>query len=199
MVELIRNWIVNLVVVILLSVLVDIILPNGSMRKYAKFVLGIMIVYVVMSPLIVAFRERFSLEEEIIRNTNALEMDDLKFQAQMIEDKYQDTILNLYKKRIEHQILYQIRKETKTAEIEATVSIDEDENSETYGAIKKVILRIDGRGKSVDFADIHVDASHSKTMTEIKEGGKKSIDYGKIKEMISSTYQISPEDIIIDG
>ncbi len=198
MIEVIRNWIVNLVVVILLSVLVDIILPNGSMRKYAKFVLGILIIFVVISPIIAAFQKGFSLEEEIFRNTHSLDMDDLKFQAQMIEDKYQDTILNLYKKKLQQQIMYQVRKETKTAEIEVVVSIDEDEKSETYGAIKKVILRTEGKGKTVDLADIHVDANHSETMAEVKEGGKTNIEYGKLREMISSTYQISPEDIIID-
>ncbi|MGI6705471.1 MAG: stage III sporulation protein AF [Clostridia bacterium] len=198
MAELIRNWIVNLVVVILLSVLVDIILPNGSMRKYAKFVLGIMIIFVVMSPIIAAFQKGFQLEEEIFHHTHVLDMDDLKYQAQTIEDKYQDTILNLYKKKLEQQIMYQVRKEAKTAGIEAVVSIIEDKNSESYGAIKKVILRTEGRGKTGDYEDVHVDANHSTSMTEIKEGGNPNIDYSRIREMISSTYQISPEDIIID-
>ncbi|NCA68462.1 MAG: hypothetical protein EOM87_10445 [Clostridia bacterium] len=46
------SWVLGIVGVILLSVLVDIILPNGQMNKYIKGIFAILFIYMLLTPIV---------------------------------------------------------------------------------------------------------------------------------------------------
>ncbi|APH04449.1 stage III sporulation protein AF [Bacillus weihaiensis] len=63
------EWITNIIVFILLAVIIDLLLPNSSMQKYAKMVISLLLIVVIINPIFKIFSKdmnevlrEFSLE-----------------------------------------------------------------------------------------------------------------------------------------
>lgn len=52
MIETLRAWIVNISTVVLFITAVEMLLPDNSLKKYSKFVLGLILITVLINPLI---------------------------------------------------------------------------------------------------------------------------------------------------
>jgi stage III sporulation protein AF len=49
------EWITNIIVFILLAVIIDLLLPNSSMQKYAKMVISLLLIMVIINPIFKIF------------------------------------------------------------------------------------------------------------------------------------------------
>ncbi|KEH95916.1 stage III sporulation protein AF [Clostridium massiliodielmoense] len=58
----IKQWVVNICTAIFFITAVEMILPNNSMKKYAKFVLGLILITVILNPIIKLFNRSFNFE-----------------------------------------------------------------------------------------------------------------------------------------
>ncbi|MFS0643972.1 stage III sporulation protein AF [Siminovitchia sp. 179-K 8D1 HS] len=52
---LLTEWITNIVIFIMLAMIVDMLLPNSSMRKYVKLVTGLLLITIVITPVFKLF------------------------------------------------------------------------------------------------------------------------------------------------
>jgi len=85
MIEWLREWIQNIIVIVLLATFADLLLPNSNMQKYAKMVFGLLVILTIISPVLSVF-DQFStnkfmqqLEQELnVKETNAMQMDQIK-------------------------------------------------------------------------------------------------------------------------
>ncbi|MCD3297735.1 stage III sporulation protein AF, partial [Clostridium botulinum] len=50
MIQSIRQWVISIATAIFFITAVEMILPNNSIKKYAKFVLGLILITVVINP-----------------------------------------------------------------------------------------------------------------------------------------------------
>lgn len=56
MMNLLTGWVRDLVILVIFASLVEMLLPNGALKKYVKVVMGFFIVTIVISPLLLALR-----------------------------------------------------------------------------------------------------------------------------------------------
>lgn len=49
------EWITNIIIFILLAVIIDLLLPNSSMQKYAKMVISLLLIIVIINPIFKLF------------------------------------------------------------------------------------------------------------------------------------------------
>ena len=76
--SIISNWIISIVGVVILSVLIDLILPEGQMQKYIKSVFSVVIVLTMVSPILkidissIDFNKFIYNESSVEINTNYL-------------------------------------------------------------------------------------------------------------------------------
>jgi len=49
--ELVREWVKNIFIIIIAVTFVEILLPPGSMSKYLKFIFSLIIMAIILSPL----------------------------------------------------------------------------------------------------------------------------------------------------
>lgn len=49
------EWITNIIVFILLAIVIDLLLPNSSMQKYAKMVISLLLIIVIINPIFKIF------------------------------------------------------------------------------------------------------------------------------------------------
>ncbi|MBM7660891.1 stage III sporulation protein AF [Bacillus mesophilus] len=61
--EFLTGWIANIIVFILLATIVDMLLPNSNLQRYAKMVTGLLLIVIILTPLFKFFSTNF---EEIL-------------------------------------------------------------------------------------------------------------------------------------
>lgn len=57
--EFITSWVTNIIVFVLLATVIDLLLPNSAMQKYAKMVIGLLLIAVIISPILKLFQSDF--------------------------------------------------------------------------------------------------------------------------------------------
>lgn len=45
------EWIANIILFIMLAVILDLLLPNSAMQKYAKMVISLLLIVIILSPI----------------------------------------------------------------------------------------------------------------------------------------------------
>ena len=55
MIDFLSNWAQGIIVAVIIATIIEMILPNGSSKKYVKVVVGIYILFTIISPIITKF------------------------------------------------------------------------------------------------------------------------------------------------
>ena len=144
MIEWISEWAGGIIVAVLIGTVIEMILPEGSSKKYIKVVIGVYVVFTIVTPVITKFTG------EGIEVSDVLEIDEYIDEAKeasevhnSIETSNQNSIMNIYidgmKKDIEAKV------EGKGYVVNAVeVKI---ENTENY-AIEQIGLDVERKSKS---------------------------------------------------
>lgn len=61
MIEWLANWLKEIILIVLLASFVDMLLPNSNMQKYARFILGLLIILTIISPIFELFTDNYSI------------------------------------------------------------------------------------------------------------------------------------------
>jgi len=100
MMEWISNWLQNIILIILLATFVDLLLPNSSMQKYAKMVLGLLVMVSIMSPVLNIFTEQLSitnlishLDEQVLVQQTIVEPEYDESDSEYTQINYQNKML----------------------------------------------------------------------------------------------------------
>ena len=79
------QWVISIVGVVFLSVLADIVLPQGQTNKYIKSIFAIVTVFVIVSPLPTLF-DSFADQTDLLFEQQTVSIDD-SFLNQLVESK----------------------------------------------------------------------------------------------------------------
>ena len=52
MVSFISSWVQGIIIAVIISTIIEMILPDGNIKKYVRTVIGTFIVFVIISPII---------------------------------------------------------------------------------------------------------------------------------------------------
>ena len=79
MVNWISSWAQGIVIAVIISTIIEMILPNGNIKKYVKTVIGVYIVFAIISPIISKITGKeislktFEIPEESSKVTSAID------------------------------------------------------------------------------------------------------------------------------
>jgi len=64
------TWVTNIIVFILFAIVLDMLIPNSSMQKYTKLVIGLLLTAIFLTPILSLFKEDFAsnLQHKIMTN-----------------------------------------------------------------------------------------------------------------------------------
>lgn len=93
--EILKNWVSDICVSILFMTAVELVLPENSMKKYSKFVLGLIFIVVVINPFVGFIKQDGNLYRDITMNEEYVN----KF------DTYLENNLDEYSERIKKSTL----------------------------------------------------------------------------------------------
>ena len=95
MMGILTDWITNIVIFILLAGVMDMLLPSSAMQKYAKMVLGLLLITLLLSPLFKlvsvdfdTLLASFSSAEYVEKNQMENMIENKKTEIQAVQDAY---------------------------------------------------------------------------------------------------------------
>lgn len=215
MINWINSWAQGIIVAVIISTVVEMILPDSKNKKYIKTVIGVYIVFTIVYPIMnkvwgktIDVNSIISKEKYI--NNNYIDMgDNLIANANInIEDTYVESTKADIKARLETKgyIVNKIDIEIET----------EDENN--YGQIKSLYLNLTNIDKSnnnentennnnienvTSIEKINVDISNNEnlrnTTNSINENTNNSNEnFNEVKELLENAYNVKKENIYIN-
>ena len=104
MIDLLKEWIINIASLVLFITAVEMLLPDNSLKKYCKFVLGLILMTVMINPIIKIFNKNFNIsvysqnisrtiyDEETINSIEKYKEESLKNTAKNFEINLQQII-----------------------------------------------------------------------------------------------------------
>ena len=171
MIEFLVSWAEQLIIALIIIIMLEMIIPNSSYRKYIKIILGIFILYVIFNPLMKNKINNFNIEQELKKQTQTVN----KIQNPTNSINYNTQIENVYKQKFKENL-----------------SISLNEKGYRLDNINQLELRI---SKLEENKDIKIDKV--KISEEKQEISKQDLE--KLKQEISTTYDIDISKILIES
>lgn len=53
------GWVSNIIIFVLLATVIDMLLPNSALQKYAKMVIGLLLIAIIITPILGLFNMDF--------------------------------------------------------------------------------------------------------------------------------------------
>lgn len=190
MIKIINSWAQKIIIVVIICTIIEMILPEGKNKKYIKTVIGIYVVFTIISPIIskinnntLDLNEYFKIENnETIETSNPIMVDTNEY----IEEVYKEKLRTDIKTKIE-AMNYSV----KNIDLEI-----ETESEETYGTILKLELCVLQKQQEPQQNNIQIEKIViGKEKKE--ESGIPDKEKEKIKQTISSIYYVPEKNIII--
>ena len=170
MIEFISTWVKGLGVAIVIVSIIEMILPNNKTKKYIKMVLGIYIIFNIISPL-VKNKDKLNLEN--------LNLNDYTVNTSTSVDQtsMNKRIETLYEDELEKDITKKLKeKGYDLSECKVTAKIDENENNKDETKISNIKIKVEKKVAKQS----EENSVENKIVTGIQQ--IKKVDIGKAKE-----------------
>ncbi len=201
--ELFREWIVTIISIIIFVTFIEILLPNSNHKRYISVIIGLLIMFVILKPLLGFVENGGDLGEGIMAASNQMEQMTLQNRVQQQQFSNNDMVLELYKEELKKQMSGRLETQLGVSAHDIELEIEETDQ-ESFGSIKGIyiVLREDEdtvNDSSSGIQEINVNVTiTSKSNNNIEDD---SILIGSRGEAIiddfSSFYQVSRDNISV--
>lgn len=192
--ELIKNFVVVLITLLIFIAAIEIIAPDNSMKKYVKFVLGLILTAVILSPILSVLLNGEnklkdsidSFQKEYTQNTKKSQQD-----KESILKLQEENFKNNLSKNCESMLEKQFKDLDFSCDIECDIDIEEE-----IFLIKSVNLTIEDKNikkvKKIKKVEIN---KGNKKINEEKENKNK--EFKDVVKFVSNEFQIDEDKINI--
>ncbi len=140
--EYIKNWITTIVVVSIIIIIIEMIIPSGKSKNYIKTISGMVIIIVIITPISQIISGRIDFTESLFKNQTYINKLEIKKNHEFFESKRNTMIINEYRNRIIEHIKYTTLKSNFVKAVEADIILNEDINSNDFGALRRIYVYI---------------------------------------------------------
>lgn len=203
--DFITSWVQGIIIAVIIGSIIEMLLPNGNSKKYIKVVIGVYIVFSIVSPIISKFTgSELKLESIIDINKYEEKIASYEIDTKNLENTNKYNIKEVYilnlkkdiKAKIEDkgyivnsiQIEIENTDEYKVKNINMTLSKRENKKEETEEKSINEIEKVN--------IEVKIENSTTEELAEMIRLTTKEIN--EIKEYISSVYEIDKKDININ-
>lgn len=209
LIEGLSTWAEQIIVAVVIATIIEMILPSGNNKKYIKAVIGVYILFTIISP--------------IIGKVTNIDLDDINYEKYFEQaDTYQtmsESLSTYNNKSVEEIYITNLKQDMKNKLEEKGYVIEninikiENKNENEYGGIEEIVLKVyskeeqstEKQRNTVQNAIIINKIENIKIRNTIQEtvntANKKEIDNGQkneIKEYLSNVYNVKKNNIKIN-
>lgn len=200
-VSFISSWLKDIVVLFIIISIAELIMPNGNLKRYVNLVIGLLIIFTIVSPIAKFVRLDFNLDQGII---NYSKPDDLLNIDERFFIQQEKQIEDLYKEKISKEVIELVEDRTKYKV--ASISIGIIESKERYGEIDYIELLVnknkDTKINKISIekvTPVYIDNDSTAISNKNLEDNDVNFEYKELEELLSNKYSIEKEKIIVKG
>lgn len=217
MIEWISNWAGGIVVAVIIGTVIEMILPSGNSKKYIKVVIGIYVLFTIVSPVITKFTgETIEVSDILDLDKYVEEAEDVAIQNNIqsnnqIMEVYSSGIKEDLKAKIEAKgymvnsidigiandesysitdITIDVEKEEK---VDGNEMVENEENTGEADSTNKVEQIENVNKVEISIADDSTNSNKNSNEDSLSNSEKK-----ELKEYLSSMYEVNKNNIIIN-
>ncbi|WP_077367690.1 stage III sporulation protein AF [Anaerosalibacter sp. Marseille-P3206] len=195
-----KEWLIQIVSTFIFVSLLEIVLPNGQMKKYIDMIIGLLIIIVIINPFIKFIFKDIDIERNIFTSSEKM-VGEYQVDKEML-NLQQEQMKNAYVMKLQEDVKNLVEEKTDFMVLRTYVEIKDDIESEDFGTVEKVQLEIDKKNISSN-KDNQVVNIEDVEVVNVKCGKSKSIKEdefeksSEIKKIISEKYSLSEDNILI--
>lgn len=197
MLEWFKSWATGIVIAVIIATIIEMILPNSTSKKYIKIIIGIFIVYTIISPVIGSFKGEdlnnyIKVENYIQSNSNALKTNE-------VSDNAQSSIKKIYAQNLQNDLKTKLKEKGYISNnINISISNDDKYN------IERIDIKVDEKvtNSNQDEKQVKTIVDNIKAIKiKVKKDDSQNNaiitenDKNEIKEYIKQIYQIDLNNI----
>ena len=197
MLEWFRSWATGIVIAVIIATIIEMILRHSTSKKYIKIIIGIFIVYTVISPVIGSFKGEdlnnyIKVENYIQSSSNAL-------QTNEVSDNAQSSIKKIYAQNLQNDLKIKLKEKGYISNnINISISNDDKYN------IERIDIKVDEKvtNSNQDEKQVKTIVDNIKAIKiKVKKDDSQNNaiitenDKNEIKEYIKQIYQIDLNNI----
>lgn len=137
MIEAIKSWIVNISTVIIFITAVELILPQNSIKKYAKYVLGLLVVLTMINPMLKFFNKDYNLKEYSIKTEDYFQSQKYKKDLEKYKKINREKTIETFKENVALQCKERLKTYYKDEnfDVDVKVNLDQEHSKLTINSI----------------------------------------------------------------
>lgn len=195
MINAMSTWAKSIILAVIVSTIIQMILPEGNNKKYIKTVIGLYILFTIISPIISKISGGNSTID-VSKYENYFNVESTTTASANIIDKNLD---NTYTSSIKADIKNRMKqKGYKVNSLDANIEL---KNEESYGTINNLKISLE-REESNNNSNIQavnkIEIKISNNTNEAKQNNLTSMEKQEIKNYLSEIYSIKKENIEVD-
>ncbi|HID0834704.1 TPA: stage III sporulation protein AF, partial [Clostridium botulinum] len=191
MLQWLKEWITNIAVAVFFITAIEMLLPKNNIKKYGKFVLGLILITVILNPIIKIFNKDYNISQYVEKATASFNNVDYKNDFDKYKKKNREETLNNFKANLQNQTKKRLEEKFPENKYEVNVEIAYDEEKDNL-EIKSMDVGVKGNKieKIKKVNKINIGSNENG-----KEDKKSFEGEGKIKQFISNEFKVSSEVI----
>ncbi len=204
MMELMRNWMISLITVVIISSFVEMLMPSGSFKKYSKLVVGLIIMVIIIQPILMLTDNDQLFSKYAFEASNHIDKMSIVDKSDVVKEKQMQQIINTYNHNLNNQIQQSVRSLSGGHEAEVIVHTDSDLDSSGFGSIRSIDVVLTSPSnqstvavvapvKEITVGDDESGIEKEKKLTKEEETLKR-----KIIENLQTVYNVPGENIQVD-
>lgn len=206
MLDFIKSWSINIVMLVLFIVIIEMLLPRGRMKKYVNLLTGTILIIAIIEPVIGLFGRSFDFTAVQTSTAGSISKKEIEKAGRLLEEEQLRQTVELYRRRIIEQIEQSAMEVEGVNAAEADVIINEDQDSEYFGEIKRIYINavVEGKGNvgSNGKSSIKVEKVESIKTDKAAGGSSDSTVYDsglnrRLTDRIGGIFGVDRENIII--
>lgn len=201
-----NTWLQGIIVCVIIVTIIELILPSGSTKKYIKVVLGMFILFNIITPVINKItKNNFEISSIINMDEYSKKMKtyETSSQNQVSSNANEQTIKQIYISKLEKDIKNKLKEKNYTV---SKIKIEINENEEY--SIKQINLLVQKDEEETEkkqenaieienIETINIQVNEN-IISEQKEKNISVNEISKIKQYLASEYQINEKQININ-
>ena len=132
-----RIWVVNICTTVFFITAVEMILPDNNLKKYAKFVLGLILMTVIINPLVKFLNQGSEITTFIDKTCSVME-DQFPHDNKDLREKSINNTLEVFKMNLEKTCEDKLKEKYPKSVSEVKAEVDYDSEAEQYVVSVKV-------------------------------------------------------------
>ncbi|AKL95295.1 stage III sporulation protein AF [Clostridium aceticum] len=197
--EIIREWIITIVSVIIFVTFVEILIPDSDNKRFINVVVGLLIMIVILNPVMRLLQGEMDLGGRILQASNHMEYRTAQNRIEQSDYMQTEVVVALYKDQLKQQMKKRLESISSYVVEDLQLQIEE-ENTEDFGMIHRIdiVIREAGEDTSIKkgIEPIKIDVALNKSNNTVEAQSIWISNEGESIKNDFSTYYNLPKDNI---